>query len=135
MRWVVQLAHDNGCRLVLAGDTKQHRGVQRGDALRVLEETGAVLQVCLDKNFRQKNRVLRSAIDELSRGRTEQGFNKLDQFGAIRELKDPKERLKVIADCHLEAQTAGQSSLIVAPTHNECREIARTVRLCAIVAF
>jgi hypothetical protein len=36
----------------------------------------------------------------------------------------------VIADIHLEAKSAGQSSLIVAPTHNECREIARTVREC-----
>jgi conjugative relaxase-like TrwC/TraI family protein len=128
MRWVLQLAQDNGCRLVLAGDTKQHRGVQRGDALRVLEETGASVQVCLDKNYRQKNLKLRSAIDELSRGRTEQGFDKLDQFGVIREFKDPKERLTVIAERHIQAQAAGLSSLIVAPTHQECREIAETVR-------
>jgi conjugative relaxase-like TrwC/TraI family protein len=128
MRWVLQLAQDNGCRLVLAGDTKQHRGVQRGDALRALEETGAIVQVCLDKNYRQKNLKLRSAIDELSRGRTEQGFDKLDQFGVIREFKDPKERLTVIAERHIEAQAAGLSSLIVAPTHQECREIAQTVR-------
>lgn len=119
---------DNGCRLVLAGDTKQHRGVQRGDALRVLEASGAIAQVCLDKNYRQKNLKLRSAIDELSKGRTEEGFDELDQCTAILEFKDPKERLKVIADLHLEAKSSGQSSLIVAPTHNECREIARTVR-------
>jgi len=130
MRWVLELAQHNGCRLVLAGDTKQHRGVRRGDALRALEESGAVAQVCLDKNYRQRNLKLRSAIDELSRGQTEQGFDKLDEFGAIREFKDRKERLKVIAERHIEAQAAGLSSLIVAPTHSECREIAQTVRAC-----
>jgi conjugative relaxase-like TrwC/TraI family protein len=128
MRWVLQLAQDNGCRLVLAGDTKQHRGVHRGDALRVLEDSGAIAQVCLDKNYRQKNLKLRSAIDELSRGRTEEGFDQLEQLGSVLEFKDPKERLKWIADRHLEAKAAGQSSLIIAPTHNECRAIAKTVR-------
>jgi len=46
--------------------------------------------VCLDKNYRQRNLKLRSAINELSRGQTEQGFDKLDEFGAIREFKDPR---------------------------------------------
>jgi thymidine kinase len=41
MRWVLELARDNGCRLVLAGDTKQHHGVRRGEALRVLEQSGS----------------------------------------------------------------------------------------------
>ena len=46
----------------------------------------------------------------------------------MQEFKSPKERLETIASRHLEAVAAGKSSLIVAPTHHECRSIAKIVR-------
>jgi hypothetical protein len=39
---------------------------------------------------------LRDAIQELSQGRTESGFDKLDQFGAIQEIEDDGARLDAI---------------------------------------
>jgi ATP-dependent exoDNAse (exonuclease V) alpha subunit len=47
MRWAVEFADRNNCRLILSGDTRQHHGVERGDALRVLEKAGAVAQATL----------------------------------------------------------------------------------------
>jgi hypothetical protein len=32
MRWAVEFAARNNCRLILSGDTRQHHGVERGDA-------------------------------------------------------------------------------------------------------
>jgi hypothetical protein len=50
-----------------------------------------------------------------------------DDFGPIRE-SDKAERREAIAELHFEARARGESSLIVAPTHEECRAIAEAVR-------
>ena len=128
MNWLIQFADRNGCRLILSGDTRQHHGVKRGDALRILQNSGAVTQAVLTGIIRQQIDVLRQAVFDLSRDRTEAGFDKLDNFGAIHELEDKAERLAAIAQTHLAARKEGKSSLIVAPTHAECRAIANAVR-------
>jgi hypothetical protein len=127
MRWLVKFAGDNQCRLVLCGDSRQHHAVERGDSLRVLEKTGALESTTLTKIFRQKIRALRDAIQELARGNTEKGFDKLDAFGVIQEEEQAR-RLEAIAQKHVEAIKEKKSSLVVAPTHGECRQIAKAVR-------
>lgn len=128
MEWLFAFAMANDCRLILSGDTRQHHGVERGDALRILEWAGAVRQAALSNIFRQQIPALRSAIYELAHGRTEEGFDKLNAFGALREVEDNHERLRAIAATHLTALRDGNSSLIVAPTHAECRAVAGFVR-------
>jgi ATP-dependent exoDNAse (exonuclease V) alpha subunit len=71
---------------------------------------------------------LRAAIEDLSQGKTEEGFDKLDKFGVIREIEKTDERIKAICDLHLGALRENQSSLIVAPTHGEGRRIAAAER-------
>jgi ATP-dependent exoDNAse (exonuclease V) alpha subunit len=128
MRWAVDFALQNDCRLILSGDTRQHHAVDRGDALRLLEESGSVHQAALTRILRQQMPVLREAIQDLSRGKTESGFDKLDAAGVIHEVEDRAERLEAIAARHVAAIRDGSSSLIVAPTHAECRAIAERVR-------
>src|SRR6516165_1563900 len=53
---------------------------------------------------------------------------KLDAFGAIHEVEDNAERLEAITTQHMAAVREGKSSLIVAPTHAECRAISEVVR-------
>ena len=114
--------------LGLCGDSRQHHAVERGDSLRVLEKTGALQPAALTKIFRQKIPALRDAIQELARGNTEEGFDKLDAFGVIQEVEDQALRLAAIAGLHMQAVKENKSSLIVAPTHGECRQIAKAVR-------
>jgi ATP-dependent exoDNAse (exonuclease V) alpha subunit len=83
---VFAVAHD--CRLIVTGDTKQHHSVQRGDTLRILERLGAIAQATLTKIYRQRIPELRESIEDLSKGRTGEGFDKLDKFGAIQEIAD-----------------------------------------------
>jgi hypothetical protein len=128
MRWLVKFVGDNQCRLVLCGDSRQHHSVERGDSLRVLEKTGALKPAALNKIFRQRIPALRDAIQELARGNTEKGFDKLDEFGVIQEVEDQAGRLAAIAQKHLEAVREKKTSLIVAPIHSECRQIAKPVR-------
>ena len=115
-------------RIILTGDTKQHHSVQWGDALRILERSGAIAQATLTKIFRQKIPGLREAIEDLSGGRTGEGFDKLDKFGVIHEIADDADRLEAIAEKQIEAIEAQKTSLIIAPTHGECRAIAGAVR-------
>ena len=123
-----EFAIEHNCRLVVTGDTKQHHSVQWGDALRILERSGVIAQAELTKIHRQGIPELRAAIEDLSKGRTEEGFDKLDKFGAIQEIADAAHRLAAISEKQIEALKAQKSSLIIAPTHGECRAIADTVR-------
>lgn len=88
MRWLVEFASKNDCRLILSGDTRQHHGVERGDALRVMETNGVVTQAALTEIFRQQIPALRAAVHDLSQGKSAEGFDKLDKFGAIQEIED-----------------------------------------------
>src|SRR5262249_12562554 len=56
------------------------------------------------------------------------GFDKLERVGAIHEIADDASRLAAIAGKQMEALEAKRSSLIVAPTHGECRAISDAVR-------
>jgi hypothetical protein len=78
----------------------------------------------LTKIHRQRIPRLREAIGDLSKGRTSDGFDKLDKFGVIQEVADDDGRLAAIAEKQIEAIEAQRSSLIIAPTHSECRAIA-----------
>jgi AAA domain len=123
-----EFAVEHDCRLIVTGDTKQHHSVQWGDALRILERPGVIAQTVLTKIYRQRIPALREAIEDLSKGRTAEGFDKLDKCGVIQEIADDGGRLAAIAGKQIEAIEAERSSLIVAPTHGECRAIASAVR-------
>jgi hypothetical protein len=96
--------------------------------MRLMEQTGATAHAALKKIFRQQIAALRDAVYDLSAGKTETGFSKLDAFGAIYEVEDNAERLEAIANQHMAAFREGKSSLIVAPTHAEFRAISEVVR-------
>jgi len=128
MNSLVALALSNDCRVILSGDTRQHHGVERGDALRILERSGLIKQAALTKIIRQQIEALLEAVNDLSLGQSESGFRRLEEFGAIQELEDHSERLKALSERHLEAVKAAKTSLIVSPTHAEARIVADAVR-------
>jgi hypothetical protein len=47
---------------------------------------------------------LRAAIEDLSNGRTAEGFGKLDKFGAIKKIADDADRLAAVAEKQIEAK-------------------------------
>src|SRR5260370_24706273 len=127
-RWLLEFARDSGTRLVVPDDVRQHHSVERGDWLRVMEQTGAICYAAITKIFRQQIAPLRDAVRDLSQGKIEEGLGKLEKFGAICQVEDKTERLAKIAELHLAALKERKSSLIVAPTHGECRTICGAVR-------
>ena len=62
-------------------------------------------------------------------GRLENGWQKLEQHGVIKELTDAAELRKRAVEQHLAGLRAGKSSLMICPRHEEARKIAAIVRL------
>src|SRR5208337_1959110 len=115
--WLVKHARENHSRVLLVGDSAQHRSVERGDALRIIEQSGSVRYVELLRTQRQKVPALRAAIEDLKAGRLENGWQKLEQHGVIKELTDAAELRKRAVEQHLAGLRAGKSSLMICPRH------------------
>jgi conjugative relaxase-like TrwC/TraI family protein len=126
MSRVAKLARESHARVVLSGDTRQHRAVQRGDALRVLE-VHAGLEVATVGRIQRQEGLYRDAVEDLSNGKIVDAFDKLDQLQAIREI-DTEDRYLHLAKEYLLARHDDASALIVSPTHFEIRRVTAIVR-------
>ena len=128
MLWLVKHARENRSRVLLAGDSAQHRSVERGDALRILEQSGSVRYVELLQTQRQRAPAFKAAIEDLKAGRLENGWDKLERHGVIKEVTDGEALRRRAVEQHLEALRAGKTSLMIAPRHDEARKVAAVVR-------
>jgi ATP-dependent exoDNAse (exonuclease V) alpha subunit len=128
MLWLVKHAQKKNSRLLLVGDSAQHRSVERGDALRILEQSGTVRYVELLQTQRQRVPALKAAIEDLKRGRLENGWQKLEQHRVIKEFADAADLRKRAVEQHLTALRAGKTSLMICPRHEEARKVAAIVR-------
>jgi conjugative relaxase-like TrwC/TraI family protein len=128
MLWLVKHARKNGCKVLLAGDSAQHRSIERGDALRILEQSGTVRYVELTQTQRQKVPALKAAIEDLKAGRLQAGWEKLEHYGVIKEITDGLELRQRAVEQHLEALRIGKTSLMISPRHDEARKVAAVVR-------
>jgi len=95
MKRVFDLAASEGCRVVLAGDIKQHSAVARRDALRLLETEARMEFAELKQIRRQIHDDYREAVTAISEGdqrrrdgRTglDAGIAKLDSMGAVDDV-------------------------------------------------
>ena len=126
MKKVFDLVQRSDARLILSGDSRQHRSVERGDSMRLLEDQ-AGLSCAELKNIRRQTGDYRDAIKSISEGRVEEGFLKLESLGAIREARE-EERDTELADEYLNLAAKGQSVLVVSPTHAEGTRVTNRIR-------
>jgi len=115
------------CRLLLSGDTRQHSGVEAGDALRLLEEQSQLRPVELRSIQRQVNREYREAIAALAQGEGTEGLRRLERLGAVVQLEG-KARHQQLARDYAASLRAGKSALIVSPTWRESEQVTEAVR-------
>lgn len=123
---VFGVAAQQNARVILSGDGRQHSAVERGDALRVLESTGAVLPAEINGIRRQRGEYKRG-VEALSRGETGHAFAIFDRLGFVQEAKLERIAEKVAAD-YLSAVKRGRSALVVSPTHREGDKVAEAIR-------
>jgi conjugative relaxase-like TrwC/TraI family protein len=123
MASLFRAAESLNARVVLAGDKRQLASVERGHALRVLEDI-AGLPCAEVKDIRRQKGEYREAVKLLSRGDAAAGFAKLDQMGCVKEL----DGYGAAVQEYVAAVKSGETVLIVCPTHAEGDRITGEVR-------
>jgi ATP-dependent exoDNAse (exonuclease V) alpha subunit len=123
-----KLAEQLNLKLIFVGDPMQHGSVPRGALMRVLEEHALIRPFRLTRIMRQQDADYRAAAQLLSEGKTLEGFEALDRKGWVKEITDPAERNRAMAEEYVKALSDKESVLLVSPTHAEARAITREIR-------
>ncbi|MCA9217971.1 MAG: relaxase domain-containing protein, partial [Planctomycetales bacterium] len=126
MKQVFDLANRIDARVVLSGDWKQHASVERGTAMRLLEQHAGLIPAETKEIQRQKSRY-KLAVAAIATGGLIGGFEQLDRLGWIRELED-SDREQQIAKDYVTSIRKGLSTLVVSPTNAEGEQITRAIR-------
>jgi conjugative relaxase-like TrwC/TraI family protein len=122
------VAQSKNLRIDLVGDSMQHGSVPRGNLMIMLQKQGGLKPFRLEEIMRQKdNPDYLAAVKLLAKGKTLLGFDKLDAKGWIREVP-AAERYKLLASGYVAAVEAGQTAIVVSPTHVEKNRITREIR-------
>ena len=116
---LIEWVHQRQGRLVLAGDTRQHSGVEAGDALRLLEQRSAIRKVPLREIQRQKDAEYRAAISDLAEGNGARAVERLEKLGAIEVQEEDAQCSARAAEEYVASVQAGKSALVVCPTWRE----------------
>ncbi|HLN26700.1 MAG TPA: MobF family relaxase [Gemmataceae bacterium] len=120
-------------RVILSGDRKQHHAVARGEPLKLLETKAGLPVKEVTEIMRQEPADYRKAVEQLSAGRTVEGFAELDKLGWIKQVAD-SDRYKEMAAAYLAAVKEKKSNgdpataIVVSPTHAEGARITGTIR-------
>ena len=138
MRDLCRLAHANGNRLVLVGDTKQHSSVEAGDALRCLQKFAEVPVFRLTKIRRQRSPRYRAAVALLAKGEAFGAFNHFVKLGAVQENADQAALFRAAAADYVATVRSGQSCLAISPVWDEIHafngEVRRQLRAAGLLA-
>jgi len=120
-------------RVVLSGDKRQLASVERGAALRVLEDIAGLPVAEVTEIVRQKPSDYRQAVKLLSEGRTLEGYEKLDAMGCVKTLPvwdsyEPVAREYADRLAQADEKDRQTAAIIVCPTHAEGEKINLAVR-------
>jgi conjugative relaxase-like TrwC/TraI family protein len=126
MTEIFVLADRLDARVLLSGDYRQHASVERGAALRLLEDEAGIVPAEVKEIIRQSSGY-RSAIKALSEGRMADGFKRLDDLKWVREIADD-DRDRQLAGDYVQSLAEGATALVVSPTHAEGHRITVAIR-------
>jgi conjugative relaxase-like TrwC/TraI family protein len=142
MKRLFDVAKEQDARVILSGDTAQHTGVKRGDAMRILQRDSGLKTAELKEIRRQTNETYRAAVKAISEGsavgkdgrtRLEAGMEILDNMGAIIESSGDDRYRQIAADYADVTRArkdggAGKTALVVSPTHREGERVTDAIR-------
>jgi conjugative relaxase-like TrwC/TraI family protein len=139
LRALIRVVEDQGGRLILSGDTRQHGAVAASDALRAIEKH-AYPRVATLRSIRRQNVALgrsdeerdfirryRHAVQAAADGNLGMSFYWLDRLGVFRELPDA-ERRAALAREYLATIDRGEQPLVVAQTWAEVHAVNDAIR-------
>ena len=127
MERLLKVAEQEHARILFSGDTRQIQSVEASDALRILERESKMVSVSLTSVQRQTHAEYRDAIQTL-RDSPEQGFEKLERLGAVREVP-AIERAQAVAAIYRDmTANPDRRVLVVAATHDEIGRVTEAIR-------
>jgi conjugative relaxase-like TrwC/TraI family protein len=110
-------------RVIFVGDTRQHQGVEAGKPFEQLQQAG-MHTAQLDQIVRQKDPLLKEAVEQLARGKVRAAIKNLAQQGRVHEFANPQERMKAIAERYADNP---KNTLVVSPDNASRMEINRII--------
>jgi conjugative relaxase-like TrwC/TraI family protein len=139
MLQLLEFVKDNGGRVLLSGDTRQHGSVEASDALRAIEMYSGLTAAELTEIRRQDPTKANSpaerkfieeykkAVEDAAAGNIAESFERLERNGAVVEcgLGEQQERL---TGHYLELARTGHSTVVVAQTWSEIHKVNDAVR-------
>jgi conjugative relaxase-like TrwC/TraI family protein len=125
---VFQHASTLNARIILQGDRKQHKSIQRGNLFEILDKYAGLPVGRLTKNWRQQHAGYKGAVDAIAKGDILNGYDQLAKLGWVKQTPSGDPHAQLIAD-YLAACDAKKSVLVIAPTHAEGGEITAQIRI------
>jgi conjugative relaxase-like TrwC/TraI family protein len=99
---LLKLAIENDQRVLLVGDTKQHKSVERGNTLKTIQSHSEIETYSLNQIQRQKQTEAKLAVEDLSKGKVLDGIKKFEKLGFVKEIEDDKARLEKVANIYVD---------------------------------
>ncbi|MGA9722868.1 MAG: AAA family ATPase, partial [Candidatus Binatus sp.] len=114
-------------RIAFVGDERQHHAIEAGRPIHQMEQAGMPV-ARLDTIRRQRDPMLREAVELASKGEIDRALTLLEQHERIREIENPDVRYKSIAREYVAAHESGERVLVVSPANDERRKLNSAVR-------
>lgn len=137
------VAEKNNTQILLVGDTKQHHGVEAGDALRALKLYTEIQVSRLTEIERQKLPEYKEAVRDLMDRNVKRAWETFEKMGVIHSKDDYLSRLgtyinyedlekkldtEKLFKTYLEKTEAGKSVIVVTPTRAEVQTLTTGIR-------
>lgn len=126
LRAVLMKAIDLHARVVLMGDNRQHKSVNRCGWWEAVVQYAGVRVATVDGVMRQKG-AYKEVVELLGKSDFRGAVAGLEQMGAIRELPRHKVLREAAAD-YAKSVLKGESAVLVGQTHRQIAEITEHVR-------
>ena len=123
---VVDLANKKSARLILVGDVRQHKAVQHGTGMRLLETEAGLIPAEVKEIQRQKAEY-KVAVAAFSEGQTDKGLDILQELNWIIE-DDSDDRYRRLAKDYVDQFEKGKKVLASSPTHAEIALVTDAIR-------
>jgi conjugative relaxase-like TrwC/TraI family protein len=128
-----RLAERLNCRVIVAGDVRQHSAVEHPGLLCLLENEAGLPVAEVDEIQRQRGKYKR-LVELLVAGDTDRAIDRMAALGWLREIKDPEERERQLVTDYLgvvhqpKGKAGRKTALVVSPTHAEGERVTAAIR-------
>lgn len=125
---LTKLAVTHDFRLMVSGDSRQHRSVEAGDALRLLEKYSRIHRAELKTISRQVHPLYLEAVTAFREGNFASGIEILSDLHWVKEV-DVDDGYTLLAADYSAAVSLKQSALAVAATWREIALVTEAIRM------